>query len=459
MKHKRIFRKKISRREFLKDAAIGTSGLLVGAKAFAERLDRFVDAQQSTVVICRDVAATSGVNINQSIVQIMVDESLRELTGISDVGEAWKSLFPGITQNSVIGMKINALYGPFSTHPEVINAVVNGLTQMPVNGNNFIRNNIIVWDREDNDLVDAGYTIYTGSDPDRVQYFGTDHAGVGYESFTWDIYGIPKNPTKILGMCDYLVDMALLKAHNLGSSDAGVSHSLKNYYGAVYPYPGDLHANWCDPYIADLNAENGIRVKQKFNIVDGLFGTYNSGPYSGPQIFQIYPEQTPNAILMSIDPVALDYEGKEQIIEAERASRGLPPIYAPHIHTAGQPPYNLGTDDPAEIDLRWIFNPSAIKEGGTLPQTFQLLSITPNPARNKVKIAYSIPERTQVTISFYNVVGVRIARFLPTAQNHGRHVIWWNTRDNRGRRVPQGTYICRIETKTGKIEKKLVVLR
>jgi len=40
---------------------------------------------------------------------------------------------------------------------------------------------------------------------------------------------------------------------------------------------------------------------------------------------------TPNAILLSQDPVAIDYEGKEQIIEAERAYRGLSPIYAPLI--------------------------------------------------------------------------------------------------------------------------------
>jgi hypothetical protein len=406
--------------------------------------------------------ATSGPNIDPAVVQVMVDESIMNLTGLSDVGEAWKSVFPGITQSSIIAIKINALHGPMSTNPEVVNAVVDGLGQMIVQGSNFVKNNIIIWDRENSDLINSGYTIYTGPDPARARVFGTDESGVGYESFTWDIAGSARYPTKIVGMAEYLIDMAALKAHNL-SNHSGVALCLKNYYGAIWPYPyqgsPNLHETNCDPYIADLYAENGIQLKQKFNIVDGLFATYDAGPFTNPQAWMIYPEGRPNAILMSKDPVAVDYEGKEQLIEAERLARGLSPIFAPHIHTASQPPYSLGTDDPAQIDLRWIINPTSIKERKISTHSFQLLSITPNPTKGKVKIIYNIPQRRKVAVALFNSMGSCVKRIASQVQGAGKHTVLWDIKDRYGREVPQGVYICRIETDGMKIEEKIVVLK
>ena len=137
-----FFNKKIGRREFLKDAAIGTAGIFIGTKTLTKKFENILDTQQSIVTICRDVNATSGSNVNQAIVQVMVDESIKNLTGLNNIGEAWKSLFPGITQTSVIGIKVNALYGPMSTNPEVVNVVINGLALMDIGGNNFIKNKI-----------------------------------------------------------------------------------------------------------------------------------------------------------------------------------------------------------------------------------------------------------------------------------------------------------------------------
>jgi len=452
------FKKKITRRKFLRDVTVGTAGTMLGAQALAKKLENIAFRQMSIVVICRDVEATSGSVINDAVVQIMIDESIKNLTGMSNVGDAWFSILPGITSSSIIGIKVNALNEYLPAHPQVVNAIIQGLSQMMVGGSNFNANNIIIWDRTNGDLSDAGYTYYTGNDPGTPRCFGSDE--VGYESFYWDLAGIQKHPTKILGMCDYLIDAGALKAHDPDPS--GVSGSLKNYYGALQPpiHTVGLHDNRCDPYISEVYVEDAIRLKQVINVIDGLFGTYNAGPTDPPQTFLLYPEETPNAILMSKDPVAVDYEMKEQIIDAERALHGMDPTDAPHIHTSSQPPYELGTDDPAHIDLRWILNPSAVKESKKpLQRSLQFISVAPNPSRGRTRIIYSVPATGKVLLTIHNTLGRRVRRLVSKMLNTGQRSIQWDGRDHKGRAVPNGTYVCRLTFNSMSIERQITIVR
>ena len=142
--------KYISRREFLKYLGVGPVGLIAKPKIPLSLTGKLLPA--STVIQCYDENATSGSTINESVVQIMMDESIKTLTRFSDVGEAWKSLFSGITENSVIGLKVNCINSYLPGHPFIANSIVNGLIQMDVGTGNFIRNNVIIWDRTDGEL-------------------------------------------------------------------------------------------------------------------------------------------------------------------------------------------------------------------------------------------------------------------------------------------------------------------
>ena len=95
--------KNISRRDFLKYLGIGTISLIAKPKfPLGQKKDGF---RASDVIQCFDENATSGSTVNESVVQIMMDESIKRLTNISDIGEAWKSIFPGVTENSIISIK------------------------------------------------------------------------------------------------------------------------------------------------------------------------------------------------------------------------------------------------------------------------------------------------------------------------------------------------------------------
>jgi len=99
----------------------------------------------------------------------------------------------------------------------------------------------------------------------------------------------------------------VLKDHDI----AGVSIGLKNFYGAIYN-PNKFHGNNCDPYAADLCTHPLIKDKLRLTLCDASRIQVNNGPAFYPKYALEY-----GGILVSLDPVALDYTGW-QIIEQYR---------------------------------------------------------------------------------------------------------------------------------------------
>ena len=80
----------------------------------------------------------------------MVDRLILAVTRQPDIAKAWSSL---VAPNDKIGIKISAAGGElFTTHRDVVNAIVNGLVAA-----GHPRESIIVWDRELGGIKDAGY--------------------------------------------------------------------------------------------------------------------------------------------------------------------------------------------------------------------------------------------------------------------------------------------------------------
>jgi uncharacterized protein (DUF362 family) len=437
--------KDISRRDFIKYCGLGTIGLFIKPTMFCAKT-REDELLRSEVIQCFHENATTGSTINESIVQIMMDESIKTLTGVTDVGEAWKSIFPGITENSVISIKVNCINGSLPTHPQFVNCIIDGLTQMQFGSQYFIRNNIIIWDRTDGELSSRGYTIYTGNDPDTVRCFGTSHSGIGYDYSTpFNVDDVTSYPSRILTeMTDFLINTAVLKDHN----GAQVTLTMKNHYGSV-DNPGSLHSTGytCNPDIPALNQQirdvitpNNI---QKIFIVDGLFGRVNWGPGGSPNC-------NPKKLLMSFDTVACDYQG-QNLINEERLALGYGTVSAPHIPTAAAPPYNLGSTD---VDLIEINNPTGISEYTTSTPSKHMLKVAPNPARTKTTITFSMPKASAVNIDLINASGRIEDRIFAGDLSPGQHRIVYEIK----KRLPSGSYFVRLQNNDANALRKLAVL-
>ena len=325
------------RRDFLKKCLAGAAILRASG-----RMGMFAAAEQeaslakSRVVISRDaMLRTAGTTVDSRRMLRLLDRAMQALFDRDNPIEAWKKLVrPGET----VGLKVNALGGRgFSSNLQLVEAICERLQEAGIKAND-----IVVWDRDTDELERAGFHVVTGGN--HVQRFGTDRVDYEQELVTHGSVG--SRLSKILTQrCNVLINVPVLKDHD----GAGVSIALKNMYGVIHN-PNKYHPNGCNPYIADLNMLPEIRTKMRLTICDATTASYEGGPGYKPQ----YSWKN-NALIVSQDPVALDYTGW-QIIERKRSEKGLKTLEAdgraPHyIATAADAQHRLGTNDPKRIAL------------------------------------------------------------------------------------------------------------
>lgn len=328
----------LSRREFLRSAAVGAGALFASSAPFSLRAMAAAD-ERPRVVLARDEAAIDGVcgKINAERLSAMLDESVCRLTGEGVAAAAWRRLF---RPRDLVGIKVNCLSGRrMCTRWEVVEAVVSGLRRAGVP-----EDRIIVWDKDDADLKRAGYPIQRGRG---VAVYGT--IGVryspGYEERL-------RFAGEHLGSCfsriltqqvTALVNVPVLKDHDI----AGVTLGLKNWFGAIHN-PNKYHDNLCDPYIAELSTHASIRDKLRLVVMDATTLQYDGGPSARLESALAF-----GGLLVARDPVAVDAYGVS-LIEAERRRAGvasLAEVSRPpkHVHTAAR--LGLGEDDVSRIEV------------------------------------------------------------------------------------------------------------
>jgi hypothetical protein len=433
----------LSRRDFIKYVGAGAVGLIAGPRLLAgERL--FLEPMPD-VIQCYDAGATSGSAVVEAVVQVMMDESVKTLAGAAGAGEAWKSLFPGITTASVIGIKINCAEPRLSPHPATVNSIVNGLAQMDLGGSLFKRNNVIVYERTNAELTAAGFALYTGTDPDTMRVFGTNQSGVGYDSaVSLNVNGVTSHPSKILSQyCDYLIDLSVLKTHSLSDVTLG----LKNHYGSVNNASSLQHTSGLSPALPALNAQIRDVITpadiQKVFIIDALFGLYSGGPSGSPNF-------NPKYLITSRDPVACDTQG-QNVINTERQAHGLSQLNATHIATAAQSPYNLGS---TTFNLIEILNPTGIEDAPPVALADRIDEVTPSVFRDRTSISLSLARTASVRIDLVDPAGAVAAPVYRGRLGPGRHAIPWHA----GRGIASGQYFLRLASRGRTSLRKVTIL-
>jgi uncharacterized protein (DUF362 family) len=327
-----------NRREFLKEAATGavlmSSGGRLGMAALAA--ESKPAAAKSKVVIARDAQlhASGSTQPDEKRAQALLDRAMASYTGKEKPIDAWKSILR--PTDKVIGLKVNGLGSKgIATHYALIMAVAERLQQAGVKPGN-----IIVWDQNQRFLEATGVTL--SSDPNKVRCIPADAAGFEDAQSTFGTASI--RVCKLLTReCDMIVNMPILKDHQM----AGVTFAMKNMYGTV-DRPMALHANNCNPAVADLNCIPVYRSKIRFVIGDAMSSVYDGGPGFRPERLWY-----PNALILGEDRVALDSIAWE-MIDKKRVEAGVGTLKAAgrepgYIAAAAAAERNLGTNDPLKI--------------------------------------------------------------------------------------------------------------
>lgn len=324
------------------------------------------------VVQVTDAKALKDRRVDPTVVNKMFERGLTELTG-KDPSKSFDLLF---TKDDVVGIKVNPVGAPLiNTTPALTAAVVSWLV-----ANGVPYGNIVIWDRFDDMLKEAGFTAKAfpgvrieslqtmvedgkpwkndkGEHPSAANfdleafYFakGVEGRGVkGYDNddsyanqhvFTGEYSYFGKLLTKRLTK---IINLAAFK--NTGN---GVSMATKNLgYGAICN-TGRLHQPLFFRVCTEVLAAPWVRDKLVLNITDGIRGQYDGGPMPNEQFW--YPN---NSLYFATDPFALDRVGQDQMV-AKRKAMGVKvnehPRFTEYLDYAQK--LGLGVADPTKIKL------------------------------------------------------------------------------------------------------------
>jgi len=99
----------------------------------------------------------------------------------------------------------------------------------------------------------------------------------------------------------------------------------------------------------------------------------------------------------------------------------------------------------------------ANEQAKVTPERLELHPNYPNPFDGRTTVEYALPERTDVRIEVYNILGRRVRVLRHSEQRAGFYRIRWNGRNSAGQPVASGLYFIRLKA-LGKLKTEKVTL-
>ncbi len=295
------------------------------------------------VVEARNPAMVRAGVKSREAVKAALGLGMKTLTGADDATEAWRRFFePG----DVVGVKMNPVGNPLANSSnELMLEVVEGLLSAGVK-----RSDIVVFERYRSEFVNAkmheavpdgiawtGLTAWddesqleiegpagtdplSGYDPDVFISLELVHDGQDPKDERTRRSHLGKLVTRRVNK---LVLLPVLKDHG----SAGVTGALKNMsHGLVNNVArshSNRHSNVCNQFIPEVVNHPVIRQKCVLQILDGIIGVFQGGPFGKN------PNWTweQNSLYFATDPVAMDHL-VWRVVDAKRKEKGLPPVGA-----------------------------------------------------------------------------------------------------------------------------------
>jgi uncharacterized protein (DUF362 family) len=314
------------------------------------------------VYAVHDPDAIKDYQTNPRIVHAMVDRLVLAATGQPDVGKAWASL---VSPNDKIGIKISAAGGElFTTHHDVVNAIVDGLVEA-----GHPRGSIIVWDRSLGGINEAGYR--PAADGYQLKAIAPRE---GYDAKA--TLSAPFLGKLVWGDLDYRSDKAKRPILSDTENTSNLSHfsrilstevtkiinvpvmsssETNGIAGCLYNVTIPNIDNWRRfaqgfgfgaESIAEIYANPLVEKKVAFNLMDGLAAQYAGGPQSQPNYALHHA-----TLYASKDPVALDAVALKRM-EQWRARSSLPAIGHMADYVAAASQLGLGNSDESRIEIK-----------------------------------------------------------------------------------------------------------
>jgi uncharacterized protein (DUF362 family) len=318
----------------------------------------------SIVYAVRNADSIKQYKTNPHIVREMVNRLVLAVTGQPDIAKAWGSL---VSPSDRVGIKISAAGGElFTTHHDIVNAIVDGLAAA-----GHPRGSIIVWDRSLGGIKEAGYR--PAVDGYQVKAVAPHD---GYDAKA--MQSAPVVGKLVWGDFEYVGDTGKMPLLADAEATSNMSHFSKiisgevdkvinvpvmsvsetnGIAGCIYNMTIPNIDNWRRfaqgsrfgaESLAEIYANPLVAKKVVFNLMDGLLAQYAGGPQPQPN-YAVHHA----TLYASRDPVALDAIALKRL-EEWRKRGSLRPVgpVAAYIDFASQ--LGLGNSATNRIDIRNI---------------------------------------------------------------------------------------------------------
>lgn len=265
---------------------------------------------------------SSSARIDRAVVKRMLSAGMQSLTGSTRDVDCWRRF---VSPNDIVGIKVNCSGAPhIMSSPEIVAGIVENLVAVGIPPRQ-----IWIYERFEGQLKSVGYDRYV---PGGVNIWAAekDFRGSlrGYDPKTYvevDFFGEEDTRSfmtrPVADTLTKIINVPKMKEHQA----AGVTGCLKNMaYGHFSNVDRSHRFTKTNTYsfIGTLASVEPIPTKVVLNIMDGLSGVWQAGPFSEYPQFRFYPKQ----IMFGTDPVAMD-RILVDIIEEKRKAEGAPSIF------------------------------------------------------------------------------------------------------------------------------------
>lgn len=337
---------KVTRRSFIQKTGLGIAGLSV-ATSFPAKAMNFLSpsvAKSKVVYIKNPKVIDVDGKIDTDILYKMLEQGMCEFAGTNDIAAVWKQFF---TPEDIIGLKLNVnMFTVFEgtemlhLYPRITDTIIKSMTNAGI-----MEENLILWDRSDQELSDVGYTVQKEKGALRImgqKAMRRDQDG----DYTDEEFAVGEKTTRVSNIlareCTKIINIPVLKSHGR----SGVTGALKNHYGSI-SNPNQFHDNLCCyPGIAELNALPPIRDKHALVIGSGLMNVFEGGPRWNRQFMW-----SDGSLFIGTDPVAVD-RVMLKVLDEKRELENLPPVEEKAIHLQLSEEMGLGNSQLENIELK-----------------------------------------------------------------------------------------------------------
>ncbi len=282
----------------------------------------------------------------ESAAKLMLERAMTELTGKSNMGEAFARF---VHKDDKVAIKPNGIAGQkgatMATNKELILEVVKGVMAAGVPAQNIVIfeqypkffEGTRIWDRK---------TGFVPEVPQGITSIVHENGDATMPEIS--VMGIPTKFVRALTEATAVINLPLIKDHSI----CGFTGCLKNITHGATINPHAFHQHNASPQIAELYAQDVVRSRVRLHIVDGFKVIYDEGPLDKNKKRRVLHE----AVYATTDPVAMDVMGWD-VIEKWRKDNSLPTLTdagrAPsYIRIAGE--LGLGVYNRNGISMREV---------------------------------------------------------------------------------------------------------